>query len=62
MLDYRDFTYDPTRYSGLPQFVEELHNMSKKWVPILDAGISARAEGVYSVYDSGKENNVFIEI
>jgi alpha-glucosidase (family GH31 glycosyl hydrolase) len=40
--NYRDFTYDPIRYAGLPQYIEELHNKSMRYVPIIDAGIAMR--------------------
>ena len=42
MYSYRDFTYDHTKYAGLKEFVDDLHDKNMKWVPILDAGISAR--------------------
>ena len=49
MQDYKDFTYNDQDYygtpgkgafSGLGEFVDHLHSMNMKFVPIIDAGIS----------------------
>ena len=32
------------------------------YVPIIDAGIAMRAEGVYKSFDSGYKDNIFIKI
>ena len=62
MHNYRDFTYDPINFVGLDTFVEELHNKSMHFVPILDVGIAMRPWGNYSAYTEGIENNTFITI
>lgn len=32
------------------------------YVPIIDAGISARSKGEYETYDSGIENDIFVKL
>ncbi|KAA0195144.1 hypothetical protein HAZT_HAZT008012 [Hyalella azteca] len=64
-LDYmsgrEDFTYDQEKFSGLPQFVEELHELGMHYVPIIDPGISASdAPGSYPPYDEGTKMGIFI--
>ena len=39
---YKDFTYDPINFEKLPEFIERLHNESKYFIPIIDAGIAQR--------------------
>lgn len=43
MLNYRNFEFDPDRYAGLPDFVDEIHKNGIHYVPMIDAGISARS-------------------
>lgn len=62
MQDYRDFTFDPVRYEGLPYFVEDLHLKGMHYVPIIDAGIAMRSKDVYLSYDQGKELDIFMKI
>lgn len=65
-LDYmdtaKDFTYDKDKFSGLPDFVQDVHSAGMHWVPIIDPGIS-NAEGgfVYPPYDQGIEMNIFVK-
>jgi alpha-glucosidase (family GH31 glycosyl hydrolase) len=60
--NYRDFTYDPIKYAGLPEYIEELHNKSMYYVPIIDAGVSMRSWGTYDFYNEGVANHSFITI
>ena len=62
MNDYRDFTFDPVNFADLGTFVEELHNKSMHYVPILDVGVAMRPWSNYSAYSEGVENNTFITI
>lgn len=32
MEEYRDFTYDKTKFAGLPEFVEDLHSKGMHYV------------------------------
>jgi alpha-glucosidase (family GH31 glycosyl hydrolase) len=34
-----DFVSDPVRYAGIGEYVDDLHKLGKKYVPILDCGI-----------------------
>jgi alpha-glucosidase (family GH31 glycosyl hydrolase) len=61
MEAYRSFTYDTDRYAGLPQFVDQLHANNMHYVPILDAGVSARPWGNYAAYDSGVAQDLFVK-
>ncbi|ESN90957.1 hypothetical protein HELRODRAFT_116430 [Helobdella robusta] len=54
------WTYDGTRYKGLPHLVEELHNNSMKSIITLYPGISRMYPGHYPPYDRGIQQNVFI--
>lgn len=42
MDNYKDFTYDEEAFKGLPEFIDDLHKTNKKFVAVLDAGISLR--------------------
>ncbi len=49
MQDFKDFTYaffdplgKPGAFRDLPDYVEYLHSMNMKFVPVLGAGISYR--------------------
>jgi alpha-glucosidase len=42
MENYKDFTFDPTNFAGLPKLIEDLHNDDKHYIPIIDAGIAQR--------------------
>lgn len=58
--DYRDFTYDPVNYKGLPEFVKGLHKKNMHYIPIIDAGLAQRLSG-YNAYTDGVEKDVFIK-
>ncbi len=59
MRDYIDFTVDPTRYSGMKEFVSELHKKKMRWVPIIDAGLKYDLSDPF--YQKGEANNAFIK-
>ena len=46
----------------MPEFVDDLHAKNMKYVPMLDAGISARKDSDYPYYDEGLKKNVFLKI
>ena len=62
MQDYRDFTVDQSAegFKGLPEFVDELHEMNMRFVPIIDAGISYRPSSDYSAVVDGIAKGVFL--
>jgi len=71
MQDYKDFTYNDQDYygnagkgafSGLREFVDHLHSMNMKFVPIIDAGISQRPGQNYSAYDEGIKQDIFLKL
>ncbi|KAF2366783.1 Glycoside hydrolase family 31 N-terminal domain [Trinorchestia longiramus] len=64
-LDYmasrKDFTLDTLQFGGLPQFVDELHQLGMHYVPIIDPGISSsEAPGSYLPYDEGSKMGIFV--
>ena len=62
MNKYRTFTFDSQGpYKGLDEFIEnKLHKESKRYVPIVDAGIAVVNDDSYPIFDSGKKEQVFI--
>ena len=40
MENFNDFTYDQKNFKGLPKLIQDLHMDNKRYIPILDAGIS----------------------
>jgi alpha-glucosidase len=57
MQDYKDFTVNDKdflgnagAFAGLSGFVDNLHKMNMQFVPIVDAGISARPSENYTAY------------
>ncbi|XP_069036870.1 lysosomal alpha-glucosidase [Lepisosteus oculatus] len=64
-IDYmngsRDFTFDPERFSTLPEMVKDLHKKGQRYVMILDPGISStQPPESYWPYDEGLRRGVFI--
>lgn len=63
-IDYMDrhldFTYDKVNYATLPHFIETLHSMGLKYVPILDPGIDTDQID-YAPFEEGKKLKIFIE-
>jgi alpha-glucosidase (family GH31 glycosyl hydrolase) len=69
MQDYKDFTYngnnslgDVGSFSGLRDFVDDLHKSNMRFVPIIDAGISMRPNQGYLAYDYGLKQDVFMRL
>ena len=69
MQNYKDFTVNevdflgqPGAFAGLPAFVDNLHKMNMHFIPIIDAGISARPNEPYDAYQSGVKNDVFMKL
>ena len=59
MDNYRDFTVDPVNYQGLSEFVDNLHNNSQHYIPILDAGVAMRKG--YEAFEDGVNRDIFIK-
>lgn len=61
-IDYmdgkKDFTVDEVAYSGLPDFVKELHENGQKYVIIVNPGISKNSN--YEPYNNGSLKRVWI--
>ncbi|XP_014481924.1 PREDICTED: lysosomal alpha-glucosidase-like [Dinoponera quadriceps] len=65
-LDYmdknNDFTYNKDTFKDLPKFVEEIHSAGMRYIPLIDAGISASEDnGSYLPYDEGIKQDIFIK-
>ena len=58
---YRDFTVDSGpggRYEGMPEYVNEMRESHRHYVPMIDAGISNIDED--ETYQSGTKADVWI--
>jgi alpha-glucosidase (family GH31 glycosyl hydrolase) len=56
-----DFTYDKKRFHDLPDLVRALQLDGKRYVNIIDAGISStQPNGTYPPYDVGIEQHIFV--
>ena len=65
-IDYmdrrNDFTYDQNKYSGLPEFVNNLHSIGMKYMMIIDPAVSgAEPAGTYPPFDDGLKMDIFIK-
>lgn len=61
MDEQRDFTYDHDKYSGLPQFVDEMRASGKHYVIILDPCLTMDDPvGTYAPYEEGLAKGVYI--
>ena len=60
MYLYQNFVLDPVRYprANMTAFINTLHRAGKKYVPIVDAGISQNTS--YSTYATGLSKNLYI--
>lgn len=65
---YKDFTVNDKNVLGLKGdffnlsgYVDQLHSWNMKFIPIVDAGISARPGQGYQAYDSGVAQDIFIK-
>ncbi|CAN7939685.1 unnamed protein product, partial [Ixodes hexagonus] len=62
MVQQNGFTYDEERFSGLPDFVEELHAGGRHYVIIVDPAVSgSEPPGTYPPYDKGMEMDIFVK-
>ncbi|XP_072846803.2 lysosomal alpha-glucosidase [Pogona vitticeps] len=64
-LDYadakRDFTFNQDGFSDMPQMVNDFHRQGRRYVMIVDPGISSSGpSGSYKPYDEGLKRGVFI--
>lgn len=55
-----DFTYDPKRFKGLPEYVDWLHKQGMKFITILDPAIDSQEKN-YPVYLEGQKADVWIK-
>ncbi|KFP18506.1 Lysosomal alpha-glucosidase, partial [Egretta garzetta] len=61
MDGYRDFTFDPWKFTSLPSLVEDLHKHGQRYVMILDPGISStNPHGSYWPFDEGLKRGLFL--
>lgn len=62
MDDRKDFTFNPQTFSGLSDFVKELHEKGMHYIPIIDPGISSSEKpGTYRPYERGLDMDIFIK-
>ncbi|CAH7470255.1 Mgam [Phodopus roborovskii] len=65
-IDYmeqrKDFTYDPEKFKGFPEFAVDLHNNGQKLIIILDPAISNNSlpSGSYEPYERGSAMNIWV--
>ncbi|XP_033761031.1 sucrase-isomaltase, intestinal-like isoform X1 [Pecten maximus] len=64
------FTVDKETFKGLPQFVDYLHSIGKKYIVIVDPGIgnddkivleAANNSAGYNMYEDGKTENIYVK-
>lgn len=58
-----DFSYDQSSFKGMPEFVDDLHSVGMRFVPMFDCGISAGEDPPesYLPYKEGLEMNIFVK-
>ncbi|XP_035233973.1 lysosomal alpha-glucosidase-like isoform X2 [Stegodyphus dumicola] len=62
MKRYLDFTYDPKNFSGLPEFVDKLHEDGRHYVAMISPGVSnSEPPDTYSAYDQGAKLDLFVK-
>ncbi|CAH2008235.1 unnamed protein product [Acanthoscelides obtectus] len=62
MDNHNDFTYDKSKFGGLPKFVKDLHNRGMHYIPLMDPGISAsEIPNTYPPYDTGIKMDIFVK-
>ncbi|KAK9880761.1 hypothetical protein WA026_013083 [Henosepilachna vigintioctopunctata] len=62
MKDQNGFTYDTNNFKGLPEFVDDLHKQGRKYVIIIDPGVSgSEPAGSYLPFDKGQELDIFVK-
>lgn len=63
MEDLKPFSYDRSRFAGLPEFTHDLHKRDTKLVLTLHPGIdSNRGRGNYLPFDEGERRDIFIRM
>jgi alpha-glucosidase (family GH31 glycosyl hydrolase) len=55
-----DFTWDPIRFKGLPEYVDWLHTQGMKFITILDPAIDSE-EPNYDVFSEGQKADIWIK-
>ncbi|CAF0867380.1 unnamed protein product [Adineta ricciae] len=55
-----DFTWDPIRFKGLPEYVDWLHTQGMKFITILDPAIDSE-EPNYAVFSEGQQSDIWIK-
>ena len=60
MRGYRVFTWDPLRFPGPKQLIQDLQDQGFKVVTIVDPGVKFDPEADYQVFDQGLEQDYFI--
>ncbi|CAF1394494.1 unnamed protein product [Rotaria sordida] len=55
-----DFTWDPVRFQGLPEYVDRLHIQGMKFITILDPAIDSE-EPNYDVFIEGEKADIWIK-
>ncbi|XP_077980370.1 lysosomal alpha-glucosidase-like [Glandiceps talaboti] len=62
MDKFLDFTFDPDKFSQLPQFIEDIHQHNQYYVTMLDPAISSsQPKGTYQPFDDGMSKDIFIK-
>ncbi|CAF3736759.1 unnamed protein product [Rotaria sordida] len=55
-----DFTWDPLRFKGLPEYIDWLHHQGMKFITILDPAIDSE-EPKYDVFTEGQKTDIWIK-
>ncbi|CAF3950314.1 unnamed protein product, partial [Rotaria sp. Silwood2] len=55
-----DFTWDPMRFKGLPEYIDWLHTQGMKFITILDPAIDSE-EANYDVFTEGQKADIWIK-
>jgi alpha-glucosidase (family GH31 glycosyl hydrolase) len=55
-----DFTWDPVRFNGLPEYIDWLHTQGMKFITILDPAIDSE-EVNYNVFQEGQKDDIWIK-
>jgi alpha-glucosidase (family GH31 glycosyl hydrolase) len=57
-----DFTYDPVRFAGLPDYVRQLKTEGIRFITLLDPFIGiGEPPGTYPAFDRGQELNIWVK-
>lgn len=60
MNHFEDFTYAKDNFSGLPEFVQKLHDQGMHYVPIIDPAIEGHDIN-YAPYDEAIKLDIFVK-